>query len=132
GRGRADRRDGAPDRGRGTLKGPPDILRMPPGKIPGDADYLTAPVTIRIDPAPPRARCEGGDSRAVLKEGEWSDWMDVRFDALPAGVMPLTGMVRFYAKTLRPAFQVYASPVNISPAEPAQEIATPSKFAPEL
>src|SRR5262249_31093652 len=41
-------------------------------------------------------------------------------------------MVRFYAKQLRPGFQVYASPVNISPAKPAQEISTPNKFAPEL
>jgi hypothetical protein len=62
------------------------------------------------------ALVEVGDARAVLKEGEWSDWMDVRFDPLPGGVMALTGMVRFYAKQLRPGFQVYASPVNISPA----------------
>ena len=73
-----------------------------------------------------------GASRAVLKQGEWSDWLDVSFDALPGGMLPLTGIVRFYAKELRPGFQVYASPVNISPAAPAQEISTPSKFAPEL
>jgi predicted AlkP superfamily phosphohydrolase/phosphomutase len=124
--------DGVPDTVRGTLKGPPDIFHLPPGTIPGDGDYLTAPVTIRLDPEEPVALVEVGDSRALVKEGEWTDWMDVRFDPLPGGVMGLTGMVRFYAKTLRPAFQVYASPVNISPAAPAQEISTPSKFAPEL
>ncbi|HXJ37298.1 MAG TPA: alkaline phosphatase family protein, partial [Candidatus Eisenbacteria bacterium] len=57
---------------------------------------------------------------------------EVRFHGLPAGLMPFTGMVRFYAKELRPRFQVYASPVNISPVAPAQEISTPSRFAPEL
>jgi predicted AlkP superfamily phosphohydrolase/phosphomutase len=124
--------DGVPDTVRGTLKGPPDIFRLPPGKIPGDGDYLTAPITIRLDAEAPVALVEAGDARAVLKQGEWSDWMDVRFDPLPGGVMALTGMVRFYAKQLRPGFQVYASPVNISPAAPAQEISTPSKFAPEL
>ncbi len=108
--------DGIPDTVRGTLKGPPDIFRLPPGKVPGDGDYLTAPITIRLDAEAPVALVEVGDSRALLKEGEWTDWMDVRFDPLPGGVMALTGMVRFYAKQLRPGFQVYASPVNISPA----------------
>jgi len=124
--------DGVPDTVRGTLKGPPDVFRLPPGKVPGDGDYLTAPVTIRIDRDAPVALVEVGTARAVLKQGEWSDWLDVKFDPLPGGAMALTGMVRFYAKQLRPGFQVYASPVNISPAAPAQEISTPSKFAPEL
>jgi predicted AlkP superfamily phosphohydrolase/phosphomutase len=124
--------DGTPDTVRGALKGPPDLFRIPPGQVPEDGDYLTAPVTIRIDPEADVALVDAGGSRALLKEGEWSDWLAVRFDALPAGLMPLTGMVRFYAKELRPAFQVYASPVNISPAEPAQQITTPPEFAPEL
>jgi predicted AlkP superfamily phosphohydrolase/phosphomutase len=124
--------DGTPDTVRGSLKGPPDILRLPPGHVPGDGDYLTAPVTMHLDPEADVALVDVGGSRALLEEGEWSDWLDVGFDALPAGLMPLTGMVRFYAKELRPKFQVYASPVNISPAAPAQQIATPDDFAPEI
>jgi predicted AlkP superfamily phosphohydrolase/phosphomutase len=124
--------DGVPDTVHATLKGPPDLFHLPPGKTPEDNDYLTAPVTMRLDPQADVALVEVGGARAVLKQGEWSDWMDVRFDALPAGLKPFTGMVRFYAKELRPHFQVYASPVNISPAKPAQEISTPSGFAPEL
>lgn len=124
--------DGQPDTVRGTLKGPPDIFRLPPGKIPGDADYLTAPVTFRIDPTEDAVLVEAGDSRTVLKKGEWSDWMKLSFDALPGGMMPLEGIVRFYVKSLRPEFEVYASPVNISPASPAQDISTPSSFVTEL
>ena len=124
--------DGVPDTVRGTLKGPPDVFHLPPGKSPGDGDYLTTPVTIHVDPQADVALIEVGEARAVLKQGEWSDWLEVRFHGLPAGLMPFTGMVRFYAKELRPRFQVYASPVNISPVAPAQEISTPSRFAPEL
>ncbi len=124
--------DGVPDTVHGTLKGPPDLLHLPPGKSPESGDYLTAPVTVRLDPEAPVALIDAGGSRAVLKQGEWSDWVEVRFDALPAGLMSFTGMVRFYAKELRPGFQLYASPVNISPAAPAQTISTPSKFASEL
>ena len=50
------------------------------------------------DPTEPVALVDAGGSRAVLKQGEWSDWLDVRYDALPAGLMGLTGMVRFYAQ----------------------------------
>lgn len=124
--------DGTPDTVHGALKGPPDLFRLPPGKIPEDGDYLTAPVTVRLDPEADVALVDVGGSRAVLQEGEWSDWLDVRFDALPAGLLPLTGMVRFYAKELRPRFVLYASPVNISPTEPAQDISTPPEFAAEL
>ena len=124
--------DGVPDTVRATLKGPPDLLRLPPGKAPGESDYLTVPVTLRIDAEADVALVEAGGSRAVLRTGEWSDWMEVAFHPLPGGVMALTGMVRFYAKELRPRFQVYASPVNISPTAPAQTISTPARFAPDL
>ncbi|MBM4268405.1 MAG: hypothetical protein FJ144_17640 [Deltaproteobacteria bacterium] len=124
--------DGTPDTVRGTLKGPPDLLRLPPGKIPEDSDYLTVPVTFRIDPDEDVVLVEAGDSRAVLREGEWSDWMALGFDALPGGMMPLEGIVRFYVRQIRPEFEVYASPVNISPAAAAQDISTPSDFASEL
>ncbi|MCK6528401.1 alkaline phosphatase family protein [Myxococcota bacterium] len=124
--------DGTPDTVRGSLKGPPDLFHLPPGQIPGDADYLTAPVTFRIDPDRDEVLVEAGGGRALLKEGEWSEWMPLGFDALPAGMMNLEGIVRFYARQVRPHFEVYASPVNVSPAAPAQDVTTPSGFATEL
>jgi len=45
---------------------------------------------------------------------------------------PLSGLVRFYAKELRPGFRVYASPVNVDPSAPAQVIATPDGASEEL
>jgi len=48
------------------------------------------------------------------------------------GLMPVTGIVRFYALELRPNFRLYASPVNISPASPLAPITTPDEFAEEL
>lgn len=124
--------DGMPETVRAVLKGPPDALRLPPGKIPSAADYLTTPVIFRIDPERDEVLVEAGSARAVLKEGEWSDWIPVHFDGLPAGLMRLEGIVRFYARQLRPHFEVYASPVNLSPADPAQAISTPGSFASEL
>lgn len=124
--------DGNPDTARGTLKGPPDLFHMPPGKIPTDSDYLLAPVTFRLDPEQDVVLVEAGATKAVLREGEWSEWMPLSFDALPHGLLPLDGIVRFYVRSLRPELEIYASPVNISPAKPAQDISTPSEFATEL
>lgn len=124
--------DGIPDTVRGTLKGPPDIFHLQPGQTPGDNDYLTAPVKMTLDPAEDVVLIEVGDERAVVREGEWSDWMAMSYDALPYGMLPLTGMVRFYAKELRPGFVVYASPVNIDPRDPAQPITTPDDFATDV
>ena len=124
--------DGVPDTVRGTLKGPPDVFRLPPGQVPTDADHLTVPVTFRIDPEQDAVLIEAGDSRALLRAGEWSDWLTVTFHPLPGGIAPLEGIVRFYVRQIRPGLEVYASPVNISPANPAQDISTPSAWANEL
>jgi len=124
--------DGVGDLVNATLKGAPDVFHLKPGQIPGDGDYLTAPVTFELDPVEDVVLVRAGSDLAVLREGEWSDWMTVSFDALPGGMMPFEGIVRFYAKELRPGFTIYASPVNISPANPAQPITTPDDFSTDL
>lgn len=124
--------DGVGDTVKGQLKGAPDIFRLPPGQIPGESDYLTATVTVSLDPEEDVALVRIGDAEAIIREGEWTPWMDVSFDALPGGAMPLGGAVRFYAKELRPAFKLYASPVNMSAEAPPQPISTPDDFAPDL
>lgn len=124
--------DGNPETVISTVEGPPDIFHLPPGQEPHDGDYLSARVTITLDPEGDVALVELGDSKAVLVEGEWTPWMTVDFEALPAHAMDMTGAVRFYAKELRPSFQLYASPVQIWPGDPAQVISSPDDFATEI
>lgn len=124
--------DGAPDTVSATLKGPPDLFHLPPGQNPDDNDYLRASVSFHLDPDSDSLLIRAGGDTAVIKAGEFSPWMTVSYDALPGGAMPFDGIVRFYAKELRPGFVVYASPVNISPASPAQPITTPDDFATDL
>jgi len=124
--------DGKPDTMHATIKGPPDIFHLAPGQNPGPNDYLTAPIAVSIDPDQDLALITAGDSLAIVAPGEWSDWMPVSFDALPHGLLPLEGMVRFYARQLRPTLELYASPVNISARDPAQTISSPDDFATEV
>ena len=66
-------------------------------QIPTDADYLTSRVSIHLDKDSDTAVVKVGDEAVLLQQGEWSEWVQVPFDALPYGMMPLQGAVRFYA-----------------------------------
>jgi predicted AlkP superfamily phosphohydrolase/phosphomutase len=124
--------DGRADTVRTSLKGPPDVFHLKPGQLPGPSQYLSVPVSFELDPEEDVVWIKAGSAEAVLAEGEFSDWLQVSFDALPMGLQPLSGLVRFYAKELRPGFRVYASPVNVDPSSPAQVIATPDGASEEL
>jgi predicted AlkP superfamily phosphohydrolase/phosphomutase len=124
--------DGAPDTVNAILRGPPDQFHLEPGAVPGDDQYLAKGVTIHLAADRGAAVVEIGDQRALLRQGEWSDWMTVDYDALPMGLVSVSGAVRFYAKQLSPGFEVYASPVNISPASPAVPLTSPDAFLGEL
>jgi predicted AlkP superfamily phosphohydrolase/phosphomutase len=124
--------DGTPDTVEANLKGPPDLLHLRPGQLPGPGDYLTTRVTVHVDAESPTALVRAGSEVALLREGEWSDWIDVSFDALPFGLMTLHGAVRFLAMQLRPGFELYASPVNLSAASPPQVFTSPADFVEAL
>jgi predicted AlkP superfamily phosphohydrolase/phosphomutase len=68
----------------------------------------------------------------LIQQGEWSEWVELSFDMAPMGLMPVTGIVRFYAMELRPHFRLYASPVNISPKSPLAPITSPDDFVEEI
>jgi predicted AlkP superfamily phosphohydrolase/phosphomutase len=109
------------------------VLRLPG---PANALHRDQPVThaeirVSVDPAEPVARFEVGDRRLVLKQGEWSEWVPVRFELVPH-LASAEGMVRIYAKQLRPHLAVYVSPVNIDPADPAMPISAPDSYSAEL
>ncbi len=72
-----------------------------------------------------------GDSVAIVREGEWSDWLPADFPLLPR-LVSVRGMVRVFAKHLHPRFEVYVSPVNVDPASADLPISTPPSFSREV
>ncbi|MEE9179518.1 MAG: alkaline phosphatase family protein, partial [Vicinamibacteria bacterium] len=60
----------------------------------------------------------------------WSDWVPVDFELIPT--QGLRGMVRFYLKQIEPDFELYATPINFDPQEPAMPISTPASYAADL
>lgn len=107
------------------LPGPPNAFRD------GDPP-ATTPLTVHIDDVSSVAILEVGGERIVARPAQWTKWIGVTFDMLPAGAMSLSGTVRFYLKSLTPEFVLYASPINIDPSNPADTISYPAGAAGEL
>ena len=73
----------------------------------------------------------GGESRErILKVGEWTDWVPIEFAPIP--LQTIRGMCRFYLKQLKPDFELYVSPINLDPFDPALPLSTPKSYAAEL
>ncbi len=71
------------------------------------------------------------DREIILRQGEWSDWVPVRFVMVPQ-VKSVTGICRLYLKEVSPHFKLYVSPLQFDPLGPALPIAAPGDFAPKL
>jgi len=108
----------------GTLKGPPN-----PFSIQGDS--VSAEFTVYVDAERPVAKIVLGGQEVILREGEWSDWLEVKFELLPY-LQDLNGACRFYLKQAHPEFELYVTPINLDPERPAMPISTPADFAKEL
>ena len=91
----------------------------------------TEPFSVAIDPLEAVAKFTVQDHEFVLREGEWSDWVRVEFQLIPF-FGNVKGMCRFYLKQAHPRFQLYVSPINIDPADPALPISTPSSYSRSL
>jgi predicted AlkP superfamily phosphohydrolase/phosphomutase len=122
----------------GTLYGPDNPLRVEPEKI--ALDFALYP-----DPHEPVAKLVVGDEERVLDVGGWTDWVPVEFSLLPQdGLVPrvvgfvaspvttVHGMCRFYLRKVRPEVELYASPINFDPEDPAAPISTPESYAAKL
>jgi len=106
------------------IEGPPNPLRK-------DHAYAAVTLVVDVDPERPVARLQVGDEMAIVQQGEWSDWLPADFPLLPH-VVSARGMFRVFAKQLHPRFEVYVSPVNIDPLQPALPISAPASLAPDL
>jgi len=106
-----------------SIVGPPNPFRV-------DEEPLQAEFVVHVDPERPVAKLVLGDREVILREGEWSPWMSVGFKLLP--FQGIKGESRFFLKSVRPEFELYATPVNLDPHDPAMPISTPKGFSADL
>ena len=91
-----------------------------------------APLKILIDYQSRSALLDLGLKKILIEEGEWSAFSQVTFDLMPMGLMPMSGTVRFYLRSVEPEFEMYASPINFDPTAPATPVSEPQDASAEL
>ncbi len=89
------------------------------------------PFEVNVDPENPVVSILIGDREILLTEGEFSEFVEVEFEMVPH-LVTVPGIVRFFLKSVRPDFVLYASPVQINPADQALPITDPPGYGREL
>jgi predicted AlkP superfamily phosphohydrolase/phosphomutase len=106
------------------LHGPVNSLRK-------ENPELTIPFTVDRDPLEPVARFSIQGQQFIFREHEWSPWIPLTFKFIP-GLESIRGICRFYLKQVRPQFELYVTPINIDPSNPALPISTPENYSRNL
>jgi predicted AlkP superfamily phosphohydrolase/phosphomutase len=70
--------------------------------------------------------------KVVLRPGEWSGFVRLDFELLPMGLMSMSGICRFYLRSIEPEIELYASAVNLDPEAPAAPVSEPEDASTEV
>ena len=92
---------------------------------------VTVDFTVTIRPDEQVARIAVQSREIVLRKGQWSDWVQVEFVLVPA-LQSIRGICKFYLKKVYPYLQLYVTPINIDPSQPAWPLSTPGSYSREL
>jgi len=106
-------------------------LLGPPNSFKQHDPQASVPVTIHVDEKRGGAAVVIGEQFVVLAPGEWSDFIQADFEMLPMGISDVSGIVRFYLRSLEP-FELYCSPVNIDPTAPVAPVSEPDSASSDL
>ncbi len=112
-----------------VLNGAADcVLHGPSNTLAKDRSPVDIPFKVYIDPSNGTALIKIQNTETILVEGNWTDWINVDFKLIPH-LASAKGICRFFLKSVRNEFQLYMSPVNIDPADPAMPISTPPDYS---
>lgn len=117
-----------------SLIGPPNTFRQPKENVwTGALEHpdMSIDFQVFLDPDNPVAKFVVQDEQFILKEGEWSDWIPLEFEALPY-LVDVGAIGRFYLQQVRPEFRLYVTPLQISPSDPAMPITNPESWSGDL
>jgi predicted AlkP superfamily phosphohydrolase/phosphomutase len=113
------------------LKGPAHLYKHKVDQD-GHAVQETAPIKVYVDYESKAAALAIGDRRIVLQPGQWSAFVPVEFPMLPLGLESVSGIVRFYLRSIEPEFELYCSPVNVDPMAPLNPVSEPASASADV
>jgi len=73
--------------------------------------------------------------RILLKQGQWSNWVELDFVLDMPAFIPgkqVNGICRIYLQKIKSPFRLYISPIGINPTNPAMPISEPEDFVAEI
>lgn len=88
------------------------------------------PMKIQTNKQNSKIRLNICDKDYEVKVGGWSDWIRLKFSL--GFFRSAFGIVRFYLKKIEPDFELYMTPIQIDPKEPAFPISYPDEYAGKL
>jgi len=103
-----------------TVQGPENVFLE--GEPP-----LELTMRLSLDRAKRIVHADVGGVRVDLEPGKLSDWIRLRFPAVPG--VEVTGLSRLLVTEMDEHFSLYMSPICIDPEKPAMPIAHPSYYA---
>jgi len=116
------------------LVGPPNPYRQEAGSASPDKEInpeMMVDFRVDLDPENALAKISLQDQEFILKQGEWSDWVPIHFEAIPH-LVAVDAIARFYLQEVQPDFRLYVTPMQIDPANPAMPITYPDDWSEEL
>lgn len=114
------------------LRGPENPFKAPDEET-HQKEHGLCPMSVMLNREINAAVIEVGSDIVILEPGQWSDFVTASFEILPMGMMNMDGKVRFFLKTLTPELvEIYASPINIDPTNPATPVSEPQSAAADL
>ncbi len=115
-----------------TLRGPGNPYRRVEEPDGGHRNpELDLAFEVFLDPLEPVAKFVLQDQEFILKEGEWSEWIRLEFEAVPY-LASISATARFYLQGVHPQFRLYVTPLQINPREPVMPISQPEGWSAEL
>ena len=109
------------DRVRTELPGPLDR------GLTGRMREITVPLELELAPARDRLTVVCQDQRLVLVPGQWSDFARLTFKV---GLLKRVKAIgRFYLRSITPELELYCSPLDFDPKDPAFAISSPPGYA---
>ncbi len=103
------------------------VLEGPDHPLVPDAGKLGVPFTIYLNGARNSATLEIGGEKYPLRVGEYTPWVPVTFKAGVA--VKARGICRFLLNQTEPDVNLYVTPINIDPENPALPISHPSYYS---
>ena len=110
------------------LMGPPNSFLKKPHPV--EIDFA-----VHRDTKAGTAVIEIQEQSILLKEGQWSDWINVSYEMEMPWFMPdedVGGICRFYLQEVGPNFRLYVTPINADPSSPAIQVTEPPEFVEEI